>query len=151
MRTENLGVEPKIFEELMERVEEIPFYQYVGFEVESVRPGGAVVSVQTMPAYSNINDTIHGGVIMAVADASMATAVRTLGVKTTTVQLETSFLRSGKVGAKLTARADVVKFGRRIVFCESMVFCEGQEIASVKATFFRTGMLLPEQSAGEDK
>ena len=142
MKTENLGVEPDLFEELIRRVETIPFYRYLGFELENVRPGEAIVSVSTPPEYANIDQSVHGGVIMALADAAMATAVRTLGAKTTTVQLETAFLRHGTIGQRLTAQGKVVKFGQKIAFCECRVQCGAQEIASVKATFFRTGDLL---------
>lgn len=147
MQTENLGVDAAIFEELIQRVQHIPFYQYLGFELEQVGPGSAVVSVQTLPEYSNIDDSIHGGVIMALADAAMATAVRTLGASTTTVQLETCFLRHGTVGEKLTAQGKVIQFGKKIAFCESSVLCAGKEIASIKSTFFRTGTLLKPEKA----
>jgi len=142
MQTQNQGVEPEVFEVLLKKVEHIPFYQHLGFELETVSRGGAVISVQTPPEYSNIDNSIHGGVIMSLADAAMATAVRTLGFSTTTVQLETSFMRHGIVGEKLTASAHVIKCGKRLAFCESTVVCDGKDIASVKATFFKTGMLL---------
>ncbi len=143
MQTINQGIDAELFEILMERVREIPFYNHLGMEVESVGAGTAAVGLDTLPAYSNIDSSIHGGVMMALADAAMATAVRTMGTGTTTVELNTEFLRHGIVGERLTAEGRVVKYGQRIVFCTCRVVCSGKEVAAVKGTFFRTGPLLP--------
>ena len=142
MQTINQGLVPELFDALMEKVLEVPFYNHLGFEVERVSEGTAVVGMKTLPAHSNIDASIHGGVMMALADAAMATAVRTMGTGTTTVELDTEFLRHGTVGERLTAEGRVIKFGQRIVFCACSVICAGKEVAAMKGTFFRTGPLM---------
>ena len=145
MQTVNQGIDAELFAALMERVREIPFYNHLGFELERVGEGLAVVGMDTLPDYSNIDASIHGGVMMALADAAMATAVRTMGTGTTTVELDTEFLRHGTVGERLTAEGRVIKYGQRIVFCTCTVVCAGKEVAAVRGTFFRTGPLIAQK------
>ena len=145
MQTVNQGIDAELFAALMERVREIPFYNHLGFELERVGEGLAVVGMDTLPDYSNIDASIHGGVMMALADAAMATAVRTMGTGTTTVELDTEFLRHGTVGERLTAEGRVIKYGQRIVFCACTVVCAGKEVAAVRGTFFRTGPLIAQK------
>lgn len=149
METENLGIENEIFDTLLRKAEGIPFYRFLGLQIASLGTGNAVIEVETPPEYGNVDNSTHGGVIMAAADAAMAMAVRSLGANTTTVQLNVLFMRHGVIGEKITAEGRVVKAGRRILFCNASVRCGEQEIAMVEGTFFRTGDLLAPKEAPE--
>ena len=149
MKTENLGIEEEIFDTLVRRAEGIPFYRFLGLRLVSLGKGSAVIEAETPPEYGNVDNSTHGGVIMAAADAAMAMAVRSLGANTTTVQMDVSFMRHGVLGEKITAEGQVIKAGKRILFCNASVRCGEKEIAMVEGTFFRTGDLLEKKEPQE--
>ena len=139
--TINQGLDEKLFAILDERVRKIPFYNFLGFQPEAMGKGYFKFSLQTVPEYANINDTLHGGVMMSIADAVMAFAVRTLGVETTTVNLSSSFFSSAPAITTLIAEGTVLKEGNHLVFCESKLIAEEKTLGVFKGTFYVLGKI----------
>lgn len=146
MKAINNGIDEQIFNTLIQRNSKVPFYNYLGIQTIELSQGSACMELKVRPEYGNINGDVHGGLIMAIADSAMATAVRTFGDATTTIQLQINFMRPGILGEILTAKANTISRGRRMIFAEASVFCAKKEIANVKGTFFRTGNLLSQNS-----
>lgn len=76
------------------------------------------------PEHANRNGVMHGGAIMAFADALGGTAAALNlgeGQMTTTVESKTNFLRAIPIGDRATARSIPLHRGRRITIWQTTV------------------------------
>ena len=99
-----------------------PVARLIGFRLTSIRPGEAVVELETNERHANPMGTLHGGILCDIADAAMGLAyAATLedGETFTTLELKINFLKP-VWKAKLRAVAHVVKRGRTV----GMVECD---------------------------
>ncbi len=74
--------------------------------------------------HMNGADMVHGGLLMAFADAALGKAVSeaTQGAPCATMTLNSDFLAAGKRGAPLEARAEITRTTRSIVFATGRVY-----------------------------
>jgi acyl-CoA thioesterase len=121
----------------------MPFGSTVGFSIELIREGEAVVVLRTDERHENIVGYTHGGVLFTIADTAIGLAhLGTLGYEetATTVEVQIHFLRP-VWHTELRAHARMVKRGQLL----SLVECdirdrEGQLVARASGTM----MTLPE-------
>lgn len=137
----NKGIDEKLFNYLQNMINATPYYNFLGLELKALGPGIAEFSLTNKKEHINISGVTHGGVIMSLADAAMANAVRTLSNKISTVEFNTSFLSSIPIGKILIAKGKVTKSGNKLIFAESKIYCDQRLVASHKATFYRFGNL----------
>lgn len=141
METENRGLDQNLFDYIIKAFGDSPFYQLMGLRVKSLAPGKAEIAASTLEQHANPQGMVHGGLLMSAADSAMGNAVRSLGVKTVTVDCTTSFLAAAEFGKDILAEGQVIKSGRNIFFTEARVWCEGKLLATARATFFKTGTI----------
>ncbi|MDD3894392.1 MAG: PaaI family thioesterase [Syntrophomonadaceae bacterium] len=141
METENKGISQELFMYIINAFTASPFYQLLGFKVKSLAPGKAEIVVNTSEQHTNPQGMVHGGLFMSAADSAMGNAVRTLGIKTVTVDCTTSFLAAAEFGKEIVAEGEVIKSGRNIFFTEARVWCDNKLLATSRATFFKTGVI----------
>lgn len=106
------------------RRQPIPYDAHMGFRLVSWSPDGAVVEADVDPRFDNPTGVLHGGVLMGLADSAMGLTVTGLlgeGQAGTNVDLQMRFLRPTKGVGKLTAKARVVRQGRRTLVLEADV------------------------------
>lgn len=99
-----------------------------GFEAEGT---GVRVDLPTSARHANMGGWIHGGVLSGLLDFALGAAVvGTLaeGEWCATQSLTTDFLRPGKPGERLVARARVDRRGKLAAFPSGEVIGEGGEI-----------------------
>ena len=99
-----------------------PIARLIGFEIDSVKPGEAVITLRATEAHANPMGTLHGGVLCDIADAAMGIAYASNleeGESFTTLELKINFLKP-VWNARLVATGRVVKQGRTI----GMVECD---------------------------
>ncbi len=110
----------------------------LGWEVESVGDGEAVISMEASSRHANRGGPVQGGIITALADTTTAFAFMTTlerGESTTNIELKTNFLRP-VFEDRLEATATVVDRGRTI----GMVQCDvhnsaGKLVARLSTTY----------------
>jgi len=118
------------------------FPQAVGTELSSAKEGRAVVRMQAEDWHLNDSGTVHGGVISALIDVSMAEALNTMteeGEQPFTIQITVNYMKPGELGM-LTSTAQVRKGGEQITIVEAEVV-QGEENAEVIA--LATGTYTP--------
>jgi uncharacterized protein (TIGR00369 family) len=99
-----------------------PVARLIGFRLTSIRPGEAVIELETQEAHANPMGTLHGGILCDIADAAMGLAYASTleeGETFTTLELKINFLKP-TWKAKLRAVGHVVKQGRTV----GMVECD---------------------------
>jgi uncharacterized protein (TIGR00369 family) len=141
MNVINNGIDAKLFDYLVENIKNTSFYNFLGIELKALGPGTAEFILMNKREHTNIDGVTHGGVIMSLADAAMANAVRTMGSKTSTVDFTTSFLNAAPIGEIIRAEGKIIKRGRRLVFTEGNVYAGDKLVGSHNATFYRFGEL----------
>lgn len=135
----NKGIETKLFEIIRNTFRETLFYQLLGIELAELGAGKALLRVDTTRQHTNPIGYIHGGLLMSIADAAMGNAIRSLGYKSVTVDMSTSFLASTQIGKEIQAQGEVVKAGKNLFFAEARVTSDARLLVTCKGTFFNIG------------
>jgi uncharacterized protein (TIGR00369 family) len=96
------------------------FSRMVGFKVERLYQGGAVLGMTVEDHHRQVHSVVHGGVIAALADTAAAIAAYTAspeGVELATIELKINYLLPIADG-KIEAEGKVLRAGRNFVVVE---------------------------------
>jgi uncharacterized protein (TIGR00369 family) len=82
------------------------------------------------PLHMNAAGTVHGGMLMSLADIAMSRAARadTEAQNSSTVSLSCDFVGPGKLGDVIEARVRVTRRTRTIVFLSADIVSEGRTL-----------------------
>lgn len=121
-------------------LENVPFAQLLGIEIESIEPGHAVLTMQIKEELKRNGGIAHGGAIATLIDSAMAMAIVPLlaeGERTTTVDLTIHYLRPlSERSARASAR--VVRAGKRVITVSAELFdADGKLAATALSTYLR--------------
>lgn len=131
----------KIFDEAFykERVNTFPFVKLMGMRLLSAAEGRSVMECRVRPILKNSSGTLHGGVMGALVDMSVATALRSvmpLSSRMTTVEYKVNFLKPVESGT-VTALGVILRLGRTIAVGSTEVRnAEGEVVAFGSATYY---------------
>ena len=109
-----------------------PVARLVGFSVISVKPGEAVVELQTSEKHFNPMGTVHGGILCDITDAAMGIAYAANlaeGESFTTLELKINYLKP-VWNSLLRATARVVKQGQTVGLVECDVIDEKDKLVA---------------------
>lgn len=117
---------------IQKAVATVPYAHLLGIELDEISEGVATVGLNVRKELKQNHGVVHGGAIVSLIDTAMAFAIITLlapGEKVTTVDLTVSYLRPLTKG-RITARARVVRSGRRLFVVSADVFDDEGILAS---------------------
>lgn len=117
---------------IQKAVATVPYAHLLGIELDEISEGVATVGLNVRKELKQNHGVVHGGAIASLIDTAMAFAIITLlapGEKVTTVDLTVSYLRPLTKG-RITARARVVRSGRRLFVVSADVFDDEGILAS---------------------
>jgi acyl-CoA thioesterase len=104
----------------------------LGMELLEVGPGAATIVMTVSDAMINGHDTAHGGFIFALADSAFAFACNSYGEATVAAHCSITYLRPGRRGDRLIAKAhEVSRVGRSGIY-DVRVSVEGQTVAEFR-------------------
>jgi acyl-CoA thioesterase len=110
----------------------VPYAHLLGIELDEISEGVATLGLNVRKELKQNHGVVHGGAIASLIDTAMAFAIITLlapGEKVSTVDLTVSYLRPLTKG-RITARARVVRSGRRLFVVSADVFGNDGILAS---------------------
>jgi uncharacterized protein (TIGR00369 family) len=114
----------------------------LGFEVESVAEGRAVLRMNAEARHKQIHGVVHGGILAAMADTAGAIAAYSVvphGAELATIELKINYLEPVP-GGQVKAVAHVLRRGRNFVVTECEVLNEkGKLAAKALMTFGAAG------------
>jgi len=114
----------------------------LGFALEAVAKGRAVLRLDTRSHHMQLNKVVHGGILAAMADTASAIAAYTTvpaGVALATVEMKINYLE-GVPGGRIKAEARVLRTGRNFVVTECEIFDrKGTLAAKALLTFGAAG------------
>jgi uncharacterized protein (TIGR00369 family) len=127
------------------------FSVLVGFEVEHLYEGGAILRMKVQDHHRQLHSVVHGGVIAALADTAAAIAAYTVsppGIELVTIELKINYLLPIVEGS-VEAEGKVLRAGRNFVVVECDVRNDEAELAAkALMTFGAAANRLPETQAG---
>ncbi len=141
MESKNKGIDEKLFHYLLQSIENTPYYNLLGIHLDSLSEGEAVMYAVTETKHTNPMGFIHGGLVMSLLDAVMGNAVRSLGIKSVTVDMSVSFPKGAELAKTLYAEGKVVHTGNQLLFAEARVYSENKIVGYGKGTFYKIGKI----------
>lgn len=94
--------------------------------------------LNTERRHGNLHETLHGGVILALADIAMFAAIaQETGnnlANTVTLDLNCQFIGPGRVGEPIDAVTEILRETRRLVFARGLVQQGDTLVASFSGT-----------------
>jgi acyl-CoA thioesterase len=107
--------------------------QGLGMRLGHVGPGEAVLSMRVRDDMTNGHGSCHGGFIFALADSAFAFACNAYDQRTVAQHCAVTFLRPGRRGEVLTARAlERVREGRSGIYDVTVTDAEGRVVAEFR-------------------
>ncbi len=123
---------------------------WLGFTLELIEQGHAVISMPVRPEMANPYGNIHGGMMALVIDEAIGWAVVSLdaGQHYTSLTLNLDFLYAIKTGERLRAESKVLRVGKKIINVECHVFdMEGHILARANSNLIATHMAYYEKNS----
>jgi uncharacterized protein (TIGR00369 family) len=117
------GVRDKIYSALKTGKPPSPAIGTLGIKVRNIEEGKSLLEMYVDEHLHNLSGTMHGGVMVDIADAAMGIAVASTlrpDEDMTTIELKMSFMRP-HVKGKIVAEGTIPKRGRRIAFTEAVL------------------------------
>lgn len=137
---------PTAIQPILTRIARIPIYNTLEMRVGEVGPGRFEVTIPRRQNYDGIFESLHGGILMTLADSTAAFAILTLtgpDQRMTTTDMNIRFLAPCLSDA--TARARVIKFGRTLCPCAvDVVDAEENLVAVAQVTYMVLGNRSPD-------
>ena len=114
-----------------------PFGELIGWRLIARENGSSRYELDVAPQHLNPNGVLHGGVLFALADNGMGSALTTLLAEheqCASIAVNITFLRAVTAGT-LTCATRTVQKGRSVAFLESEVSNGDQIVARAQGTF----------------
>lgn len=115
-----------------------PFARWFQAQVLRKAAGEAELVLEVREEFLQGQGLVHGGILAALLDSAMGSAVESAFGQVVTVELSVHYLRPVRSGI-LRARGAVIQGGRRLVHAQGEVFLEGERVAWAKGIFYRMG------------
>ena len=115
----------------------------LGIQFIEVTPEKVLASLAVRTQICTVGGTLHGGAIMAFADTLGAVATfanMPPGMRTTTIESKTNFLRAAKVGSVVTGESTPVHRGRTTMVWQTQI---KDDAGKLVALVTQTQMVLP--------
>ena len=118
-------------------VETTGFLHLIGPLWQRLVDGTYEYALVTQDKHHNRRGLVQGGVLMTFADRTCGMTARYASGKTTlaTVQLDTHFVETGKIGEILVSRPRVVRSTRSLIFVSTEVTVDRRCIAMASGVF----------------
>jgi uncharacterized protein (TIGR00369 family) len=127
-----------------------PAMRTLGIVIVRLAPGEVELAMLHSPAFAQQNGFVHAGIITAGLDNSCGVAAFSLmpsEADILTVEFKTTLLAPA-CGERFVFKAEVVKPGRTLTFCEAKAFAEHEGKTTLIATMTGTLMaMLPRVAA----
>jgi acyl-CoA thioesterase len=119
-----------------------PYLKQLGVELDDWGLGWARTSVTPTSDAANIMGTVHGGIVVGLADAAFEIACNSYGRRCVAVELSAHFNASSEIGKPLVAQASEVSRSARLASYRIEVTSHGTDsgpVAALLALAYRTG------------
>lgn len=121
-----------------------PFVNFVGGCWQRVTGGGVDVALRVLPEHCNTHGTIHGGMLLVLADQVVAMTSKLLTGRTgMTMHVDADFLASAPAGALLEGRARMLRQTRSTAFVEAHLCVSEEPVLRASGVIRLMGEIAP--------
>lgn len=122
-----------------------PYETAIGPFCYKIENGEAICAFQPRPDHLNGGGTIHGGALMSFADFSLfAIAHNALqDTKAVTLTCNSEFLSAGTLDGTVTARGDVLRETRSLVFVRGLITQQNRPLLAFSGTLKKISQRAP--------
>lgn len=116
---------------------------WLGFTLEHIEKGSAVITLEVRKEMTNPYGNIHGGMMSLVIDEAIGWGVVSMDVEQhyTSLTLNVDFLYAIKEGERLRAESKVLRVGKKIINVECHVYdMSGKILARANSNLIVTHM-----------
>jgi uncharacterized protein (TIGR00369 family) len=127
------------------RMRESKATEFLGFDVESVHDGRAVLRLDVLAHHKQVHGVVHGGILAALADTTAAIAAYTVlppGTEIATLELKINYLEPVP-GGRVLADAKVLRKGRNFIVTECDIYIANGSLAAKAILTFSAAMGQP--------
>ncbi len=132
MKSRTANQSKRLKEALRLRLKESHATEMLGFALDSVESGRAVLRLDVRRRHKQLHGVVHGGILAAMADTAAAIASYTMlpkGTTLATVELSINYLEAVPRG-RVKADARVLRVGRNFVVAECEIRTEDGSLAA---------------------
>lgn len=124
---------------LVEKYEEMPFWDLIGIKVDSIEDNRAKIKLDVKESLLNANNILHGGVVTTLLDAVMGINLKLLigDASYATVTLTSQFIKAVKADETIYATAEMVQNGRSVACMEARLYNQKGEMISIGLGSFK--------------
>ena len=126
-----------------------PAMHALGIVIVRLAPGEVELAMLHAPAFTQQNGFVHAGIVTAGLDNACGVAAFTLmppAAGILTVEFKTTLLAPAR-GERFVFKAEVIKPGRTLTFCEAKAFAEHEGKTTLIATMTGTLMAMLPRAA----
>jgi acyl-CoA thioesterase len=123
--------------DLLQKVKNDPYANFLGIRIEKLEKGRAVCSVIITEKMLNFVGLIHGGLIFSLADVAFSAASNSDHSPSFALDVSGSFLQSAAVGDTITSEATLIHTTKRTGVYRMDVRKNGELMATFNGTVFR--------------
>lgn len=126
------------------------FMHHCGIRIKSIGCGKAAVELKVDPAiHTNLNDKLHGGLLMTLIDNATGIVCASVGKRVVTVSTTVSFIKGAPAHALVEAQAEIISQHDGIFTVQVQVFntTSRQLLATSNSTMLEIAIFpeIPEQ------
>lgn len=132
MKSKSVRSSRRFKEALRSRLKESHATEMLGFALDRVDSGRAVLRLDVRRRHKQLHGVVHGGILAAMADTAAAIASYTMlpkGTELATVELSINYLEAVPRG-RVKADARVLRVGRNFVVAECEIRTEHGSLAA---------------------
>jgi acyl-coenzyme A thioesterase PaaI-like protein len=118
-------------------VETTGFLSLVGPLWQRIVDGAHEYAIRTEDKHHNRRGLVQGGLVMTLADRSSGMMARVVADRPTlaTIQMDTLFIDSARIGELLVSRPRVIRATRSLIFTTTEVTADDRTVASASGVF----------------
>ncbi len=141
-------IDPELQSQIEQIVAKIPLVKSLKIHLDGLESGVCRMSIVRDGTLDGIFVSLHGGIMMALADTAACFAIQTLiGVEDTLTTTDMNIRFLAPALGRVIAEAKVIKAGRTLCPCEiSLVDEEGKLLAIAQVTYIRIKAPLDRQN-----
>lgn len=115
------------------------FSQWLGIQVEEIRPGFAELSMRVRPEMTNGFGIAHGGICYSLADTALAFAANAHGPKSRSINTSIVHTLAVAEGEKLLARAEEEYLHPKLAHYKVHIYNgKGEQVAIFQGSVYRS-------------
>lgn len=134
---DDLEVHQQHYHEILEKLKQDPFAQFLGIELVELGPGTATAEVKITENMLNAHGTAHGGVIFTLADFVFAVACNSYGKTSVGLSVNVNYLAASFQGKLLRATATEEKKNNRTALYRVRVESDEELVATLDCLAYR--------------